>query len=218
MEQEYLSFVSSTYWKSNFPENWQETRRLLTEKYNDLLYQLNQGESDKFENEDEKQLFIKIIEQRIKSLNRKNTNEFRDKIMADNLVWLLEEMFPDEKFIIWGHNVHIMKNRSIIKIDPYEPFKNMVENLPEEIKEQSYIVGLYMYSGKNTDNDRKIYDISTEHKTNSIEYHLNQPGYSVSFLNIDIEDDEKNTYWWNAEATSQLWGANEETFIPSEQY
>ncbi|WP_214484923.1 erythromycin esterase family protein, partial [Bacillus sp. SM2101] len=229
VEQEYYQYVRSI-WGADYPDNWQQESELLTEKYSDLVYQIGQGEWAKLINEDEKQFFIKIFEQRIRSITEKYTEEnvmdqngkgdleSRDRIMADNLEWLLEEIYPDEKFIVWAHNGHIMKNRSTIKMDPYEPYKNMVEYLPDDIKEQSYIVGLYMYSGKNAANSREVFDVSTEHKTNSIEFQLNQPGYPVSFINIDISDDATNKYWWNAEATSQLWGANEETFIPSEQY
>ncbi|MFS1518838.1 erythromycin esterase family protein [Bacillus sp. SCS-151] len=228
VEQEFYMFVSSI-WRGNYPENWHEESELLIEKYNDLLYQLSQGKWEEFVSEDEKQLFIKIFEQRIRSITEKYTEEnvmdqsgkgdfeSRDRIMASNLEWLLEEIYPDEKFIVWAHNAHIMKNRSNINIDPKQ-YMNMVEYLPEIIKEDSYIVGLYMYSGKNTYHNEGVIEVSTDHKSNSIEYHLNEPGYPVSFINIDLEDDSTNRYWWNSEATGKFWGSFEEIFIPSEQY
>ncbi|WP_214484834.1 erythromycin esterase family protein [Bacillus sp. SM2101] len=230
VELEYYELVYS-YKSKNYPENWLEVSKTLIEKYNSLLSQLSQGEPllGQSIREDEKQWFKKIFEQRIKSLNERYTIEnvgnpkgdfeSRDKIMSDNLVWLLEEMYPDEKFIVWAHNDHIMKNRLTIKMDRNKLYMNMIEYLPETIKEELYIVGLYMYSGKNTFNNREVVEVRTDHKENSIEYHLKQPGYPVSFLNIDIKDDATNTYWWNSEVTSKFWGGiDEETFIPSEQY
>jgi len=31
----------------------------------------------------------------------------RDRAMADNVKWLAEEVFPDEKIVLWAHNAHI---------------------------------------------------------------------------------------------------------------
>ena len=42
-----------------------------------------------------------------------NTNmSVRDRQMADNLIWLAEKAFPDQKIIVWAHNGHIAKNTS----------------------------------------------------------------------------------------------------------
>ncbi len=35
---------------------------------------------------------------------------YRDRQMFNNLMWLLNDKFPNEKFIIWAHNAHIMKS------------------------------------------------------------------------------------------------------------
>uniref|UniRef100_UPI0013E8A817 erythromycin esterase family protein n=1 Tax=Longirhabdus pacifica TaxID=2305227 RepID=UPI0013E8A817 len=142
----------------------------------------------------------------------------RDEMMSNNLVWLLEEVYPDEKFIVWAHNAHIMKSESTVDKQSYKRV-NMIEQLPDRIKEQAYGIGLYMYSGYSMSDDRSvIMPVYSNHKGNSVEHLLHEPNYPVAFLNIDIADDENNTYWWNSEAIGKSSGEYEETFVPSEQY
>ncbi|MDX8367675.1 erythromycin esterase family protein [Cytobacillus sp. IB215665] len=218
---------------NKIPEDWNEKAKGLVDQYNNMLSELNNENSLLSRSFDENviQLLRKSFEQRIYSLSNIFNNEeyhtsmtgfnLRDKTMSENLVWLLEEMYPNEKFVVWAHNAHIMKYRSKVKTADNYPspiFVSFVENLPESIKEDSYIIGLYMYSGKNKGNDQEVMDVSTDHKTHSIENFLNQPGFPASFINIDIDDDTENKYWWNSEITSKYWGVTEETFIPSEQY
>ncbi|GJM75871.1 hypothetical protein HMSSN036_80870 [Paenibacillus macerans] len=59
--------------------------------------------------------------------------EWRDKTMLDNLMWLVTEVYPTEKFIVWGHNDHIRKAHSEVMGTPY-PVKLMGELLPDEMK------------------------------------------------------------------------------------
>jgi erythromycin esterase len=35
---------------------------------------------------------------------------YRDKQMFNNLMWLIKYKYPNEKFIVWAHNVHIVKS------------------------------------------------------------------------------------------------------------
>ena len=37
-------------------------------------------------------------------------HEFRDSIMAENISWIMKEFLPNQKFIIWGADIHISKN------------------------------------------------------------------------------------------------------------
>jgi erythromycin esterase len=58
-------------------------------------------------------LIIENLIQFNKELATKNgieSNNARDKQMALNLQWLLNNKFRNKKIIVWAHNVHIMKN------------------------------------------------------------------------------------------------------------
>lgn len=59
--------------------------------------------------------------------------EWRDQSMMDNLLWLAEEIYPTEKFIVWAHNDHIRKAQSEVMGSPY-PVKLMGERLPDIYK------------------------------------------------------------------------------------
>jgi erythromycin esterase len=37
-------------------------------------------------------------------------SKYRDKQMADNLMWLLDVKYPNEKIVVWAHNFHIQKS------------------------------------------------------------------------------------------------------------
>ncbi len=233
IELDYDNFIRVME-AGDFPEDGEEKQQALIAKYESVLNEWNELHSSfkKDVNEDVTKLIERIFSLRIRSLtenyirvNYPNgvgftnfANNARDKVMSDNLVWLLEEMYPDEKFILWAHNAHIMKKNSIVKNEYNYVLVNMIEQLPAEIKEQAYGIGLYMHSGNSAFNDRSVMPVYSDHKVNSVEYLLHQPGYPVSFLNIDIVDDENNTYWWNSEATSKSLGQYEEKYIPSEQY
>ncbi|WP_214483422.1 erythromycin esterase family protein [Bacillus sp. SM2101] len=215
-------FYSLTQLGNPIPD---ERNKKLIDQYKNLLSSLNEENSNlaRSLNENIQQLFDKIFKQRLYLLtNIYNSSEeinymnLRDKIMSENLVWLLNELYPDEKFVVWGHNGHIMKNNSATSNGWYV---SMVEYLPESIKNEAYVIGLYMYSGKHKSLDiKEIVDVNTNHKTNSIEHRLNQSGYPVTFLNINIKDDKANSYWWNSEAIGKHDGRSDILFIPSEQY
>ncbi|MGM7680771.1 erythromycin esterase family protein [Cytobacillus sp. Hm23] len=215
------------------PTMWNEERRRLILQYENLLGILRNSDSQisRTLNDQHEKLFIKIFEQRINGLtdiyneeyfiqlNSTERSERRDAMMSENLIWLLEEMYPNEKFVIWAHNSHIMKNRSKVKIAGGRvPYVNFVELLPDSIKNESYIIGLYMYGGQQTSTLRKVYDIPENHKTNSIENRLSQSKYPTTYLNIAIKDTPTIEYWWNSDTVGKAGGFYEETFIPSEQY
>ena len=80
--------------------------------------------------------------------------KIRNKAMADNISWLAQEMFPNEKIIVWAHNGHIMKqSRRLLG------FPSTFSYLPPKIKESSYTIGFFMYSGQAAENNRSVYEV-----------------------------------------------------------
>jgi erythromycin esterase len=41
--------------------------------------------------------------------------QLRDSVMADNLIWLIEKYYPDNKVIVWSSNMHILYNNALYK-------------------------------------------------------------------------------------------------------
>jgi erythromycin esterase len=66
----------------------------------------------------------------------------RDRAMAENVKWLAEEAFPDEKIVLWAHNGHI-------SADPSAPgFVSMGQHLRQAFGEQMRVLGFAFERGE----------------------------------------------------------------------
>lgn len=75
--------------------------------------------------------------------------EIRDRQMAENLKWLLKYKFPNEKIIVWAHNVHILKHPELMN-KSMGIKRNMGSYLAADpvLSKQSYILGFNSRVGK----------------------------------------------------------------------
>lgn len=144
-----------------------------------------------------------------------DTMYLRDRAMADNLAWLAEEVYPDKKIIVWGHNFHIRKSNTTVGNTYNTP--NMTELLPEKLREESYVIGLYAHSGVSGDNmgeDSPFIPV----QPGSVEYLLNETGHPYLFADLKNEQRRVWNAWMFTPRTGLYWGMFEELFIPREQY
>jgi len=103
------------------------------------------------------------------------TNERRDSMMAKNLEFLADSIYPNEKIIVWAANYHIRKESGVKS-------KNICEYLNTKIKEESFVIGLYAKGGSsNEGGEFKL----TKFKKNSLESILYQTNYPTLYLPID---------------------------------
>lgn len=65
----------------------------------------------------------------------------RDRAMADNVQWLLEQRFPGEKIVLWAHNGHV-------GTAPVAGEKSQGMHLREKYGSQMVVVGLASYQGE----------------------------------------------------------------------
>ncbi|MDN5202278.1 erythromycin esterase family protein [Fulvivirgaceae bacterium BMA10] len=107
----------------------------------------------------------------------------RDRQMADNMSWLLNNPFKDKKVIIWAHNFHIARGLGFIL--PMGHF------LKEEFKDDMYALGFTGYDGSFinfiTGNESQISKPSGD----SIEQAIKNTGWQyamVDFINITKKD------------------------------
>ncbi|AYQ31549.1 erythromycin esterase family protein [Runella sp. SP2] len=54
--------------------------------------------------------FLNILPFLQKKENNSTKHIYRDRQMFNNLMWLLEHKYPNQKVIVWAHNAHIMKS------------------------------------------------------------------------------------------------------------
>lgn len=142
----------------------------------------------------------------------------RDLFMKRKLEYLLKEKYPDEKFIIWFHNYHIMKDLNKVELQSPE-LKSILEPMPQmlgtilspDLKEDSYVIGLYMNEGKGYG-----YEIPEKTNESDLEYQLAKRGKSKVF--IDLTRDISDNRWKNDKLVAHYDGLYPYTLVPAEQY
>jgi len=72
----------------------------------------------------------------------------RDRIMAENLMWLADVAYPNKKIIYWAHNAHIATES--IAVDIFgKPIEKLQGNyIAERFGAQVYNIGLYATGGE----------------------------------------------------------------------
>lgn len=144
------------------------------------------------------------------------TMEWRDQAMMENLLWLAEEVYPTEKFIVWAHNDHIRKAQSDVMGSPY-PVKLMGERLPDIYKKYSYILGLYMTSGETANNMGEPMPVLPPVK-GSIEDILSSTNKPYTFIDLRNRQNERGNSWMFEPRLSYSWGMIQESLVPRDQY
>lgn len=75
-----------------------------------------------------------------------SSGALRSAFMFKNLEWLIEDYYKGEKIIVWAHNYHLTKSRTIsnwlMKMKP------VGEALTEKYHDEVYCIGLYAGSGE----------------------------------------------------------------------
>lgn len=127
--------------------------------------------------------------------------EYRDVGMAKNVLWLLEERYPDEKIIVWAHNFHIAKD-SVEVASASESYRDHVKLFPDtimgdvlhqKIGNDLYALGLISGGGKY---NRLAYQANHEDVTEivvseeSLANQLNQEEGEVLFVDLLSETDK----------------------------
>ena len=119
-----------------------------------------------------------------------NKEIVRDKMMAENLIWL-KEKYPDKKIICWGATSHFLFNSSEIRIDKnllgkvfigkyYEKNEMMGQFVKDALGDKLYTIGFLAYQGKyGLFGKGKKIDVATE---NSVGHLIGQSNYSNCLL------------------------------------
>lgn len=144
------------------------------------------------------------------------TMEWRDQAMMENLLWLAEEVYPTEKFIVWAHNDHIRKAQSDVMGSPY-PVKLMGERLPDIYKKYSYVLGLYMTSGVTANNMGETMPVLPPIK-GSIEDIVSSANKPYTFIDLRNRQNERGNSWMYEPRLSYSWGVIQESLVPRDQY
>ena len=150
-------------------------------------------------------------------LDEENEMSIRDRAMADNVDFLKRVVYPDEKIIIWAHNLHIRHNNDLLDQDAYNKIKSMGGWLHERYFEELYTIGLYMYKGKGTYVNREVYNVKRP-SPNSLESILHSAGHKISFVDLKYSKPVAGNDWMVSEIPTKTWGLEDLKMIPANQY
>lgn len=93
---------------------------------------------------------------------QKDTNIIRDENMALIVERIRQDLFPDDKIVIWAHNRHVAHQESATVNDAGQPFqlqRTMGFHLKKKIPDDLYTVGLYMIRGSTAGNSRRSFPV-----------------------------------------------------------
>jgi erythromycin esterase len=134
----------------------------------------------------------------------------RDRGMADNLEFLLESAFPNQKVIVWAHNFHIAKE---------QPAGNATATMGTRVRDRHagevYTIGMYMGRGIAAQNNRKLYEVFPA-KPGSLESVMAAGGWKASF--VDFSPAKSKEVWWTQPIEARDWGANPQHLIPARAF
>ena len=138
----------------------------------------------------------------------------RDSGMADNLDFLLDELYPDRKIILWGHNFHLRHDNAAVEPDP---LRTMGSWVAKRHRDEMYTVGLYMYRGHATQNDRDAYPV-WRGGSGSLESILHQARKKYLFVDLSRAERTPGSEWIFTPIKAKSWGTLDLTLIPRDQY
>ena len=143
--------------------------------------------------------------------NYQDYMKYRDQIMAANLEWICNELYPNEKIMIWAHNAHIYKNYQAS--NHYRPMGSLIS---KELMDDSYYMGLFMYEGEAHLLNRTVYRIGPPPKK-SLENYMNHTDSPVSFLDFSNVTAQPYNKWIFEKTLILEHGTVRKFIIPAEQ-
>ncbi|MBP1903983.1 erythromycin esterase [Paenibacillus turicensis] len=147
----------------------------------------------------------------------------RDHVMAGNVDWLANSLYPNENIILWGHNYHIRKNNSTMITEhngfgyDHQPYPTMGEMLPFSLKQNGYVIGLYAYEGSSSKNNGEEEQVKP-HVNGSLEQILATDMGTARFIDMKDTTLSPATEWMYTPRTAKAWGVLDEKMIPRDQY
>ena len=147
--------------------------------------------------------------------NYQSSTRWRDEGMADNLDFLLEELYPNSKIIVWAHNFHIRHWN--LQVSGTIEVETMGTWVALRHRPELYTIGLYMYRGQAAWNNREIYDI-TRATSGSLESILYRTRRKFCFVDLFNQTRGSGNSWMFEPIAAKTWGFSNITMVLKNQY
>lgn len=146
-----------------YSELTSDEKEILSVNYNELYEQIKQNETKYISNSsNEEYNWILRLAYCVNEANKMFSAEkriemglIRDNAMAQNTLWIKQNLSNDEKMIIWAHNVHIAKAEFTMTGEE-ESIKGMGYILSQEFKDKMISIGASFNQGEFQDWDRSF--------------------------------------------------------------
>lgn len=128
-------------------------------------------------------------------------SKLRDKLMADNIQWILENERPTSKIMVWAHNSHISKGRYPSAVD-----STMGEWLRAKYGENYYTIGVDFNEGEIHDPQRDglgIYSF-TPLEERELPRILEEKNAGKLFLDFEFASQDSTVNNWLKEGDYQI--------------
>ncbi|MDM1298105.1 erythromycin esterase family protein [Empedobacter falsenii] len=113
--------------------------------------------------------------------------QFRDSLMAENLTYQLDSLYPNQKVIVWTANVHAYNKYHT------NDFKPLGQYIKEKYKNQSYAIGFTSYGVYNP--LKQITNTPNKYAIENVFHQLNQPYFFLDFRQIPSQSILKTEYF-----------------------
>ncbi len=138
----------------------------------------------------------------------------RDLGMADNLDFLLDEMYPGKKVIVWAHNAHVSHGSNVYPARRY----SMGSYTAERRRGELYTIGLYSYRGRQRTNAGTVYPVLSPMPAGSLESILYRARKRQLFVDLSRQERTPGTEWMFAPTLAHAWGVVPERVVLRNQY
>ena len=140
--------------------------------------------------------------------------EVRDILMAENVQWIADTLYPNKRIIIWAHNGHIEKGGSE---NTY--FKLMGHYLKEKYADDYYALGLFAYKGEMYMQWMQEYMTFENSDSTFIEKKMMDSGKKVAYLNLEgLIETEQTTWLFNPVNANEQENGGVISFIPTKRF
>ncbi len=141
----------------------------------------------------------------------------RDQGMAENLTFLLDELYPNRKVLVWAHNTHIRHKNQDVQCPTQMCLRTMGHWIVHRFRPEMYTIGLYMYRGQAATNDRDIYDIAPA-VSGSLESILYRAGRKHCIVDLLHRTPLEGNHWMFRSILVKTFGLQELKMVPQDQY
>jgi erythromycin esterase len=111
----------------------------------------------------------------------------RDRVMADNFIFLRQKYFPDEKIIVWAASGHILRNSHLVNYNGQPILLEgsfMGDYVALEFGEEIYSIATISYEGESQYVHGALYTKIQPAKEGTFSWYFNQLGGNYYFLDM----------------------------------